>query len=147
MKLKLVQDRIVKALEADEWFRKFAIPVVAEDQGDVSAMLQAALVKARRGVLVQTTGFTASSSASKVMVGEAAVAVQALERIPENRKNGGPSAQDIAEVVAWRLNLLPLDGVGTLVFRKIESDMLDDGRTLSYVATFAVQTTLGNPLD
>ena len=38
--------------------------------------------------------------------------VQALESFAVNRAAGGPTAQDMAEVVAWELNLLPVEPTG-----------------------------------
>lgn len=146
MKFKAVQSKIAAALEALPFFSQNAIPVIAEDKGDVAALLQAALQKARRGVLVQTPGFRVTSKASKVMVGDASVVVQALESFVVNRSHGGPTAQDIAEVVAWSLNLLPVEGVGVLACQNIASELLDP-QTLSYSVSFTVQTSLGDPLD
>jgi hypothetical protein len=52
----------------------------------------------------------------------------------------------MAEVVAWTLNLLPVEGVGVLVVKSISSEMLS-ADTLAYAVACDVQTTLGDPLD
>jgi hypothetical protein len=52
----------------------------------------------------------------------------------------------MAEVVAWNLNLLPVEGVGVLVVKNISSEMLGTD-TLAYAVALDVQTTLGDPLD
>ena len=72
--------------------------------------------------------------------------VQALESFAVNRAAGGPTAQDMAEVVAWELNLLPVEGVGVLACQNIASDLLDP-QTLYYSVSFTDQTSLGDPLD
>lgn len=144
MKLKLIQDRIVDALEQNAYFAG-KTKIVAEDKGDVANQLQQSMMKTKCGVLVQTPGFSVTSNASKVMVGTAAIAVQTLERVFENRAHNGPTAQDMAEVAAWSLNMLPVEGVGVLVCRSISSEMLEGG-VLAYTVNFDVQTTLSDPL-
>ena len=147
MKLLKIQEAVVAALGAVEWIAQRGIPVVAEDKGDVKKNLDAALLNAKRGILVQTPGLRVTSNASKVMVGVASVVVQAIERVLVGRDGaGGATAQDMAEVVAWNLNLLPVEGVGVLVVKNITSEMLKDG-TLAYAVALDVQTTLGDPLD
>ena len=146
MKLKLIQERIAEALEADARLCADGWRPVAEDQGDVSARLNAAIARTSRCLLIQTPGFDVTSSASKVMVGEAGVVVQAIEHIVESRSRGGMTAQDAAELLAWTLNMLPLEGCGVLVCRRITSKMLDE-RTLAYAVTFGVQTTISDPVD
>ena len=73
----------------------------------------------------------------------ATVVVQAIQKIVTTVKG---TAQDMAEVAAWELNLLPVEGVGVLVVREISSNLLND-QTLAYAVRLEVQTTLGNPLD
>ena len=147
MKLLKIQEAVVAALDAVEWIAQRGIPVVAEDKGDVNARLDAALMNANRGILVQTPGIRVTSHASKVMVGVTSVVVQAIERVLVGRAGaGGATAQDMAEIVAWTLNLLPVDGVGVLVVKSISSEMLG-ADTLAYAVACDVQTTLGDPLD
>lgn len=147
MKLLKIQEAVVAALGAVEWIAQRGIPVVAEDKGDVKKNLDAALLNAKRGILVQTPGLRVTSNASKVMVGVASVVVQAIERVLVGRDGaGGATAQDMAEVVAWNLNLLPVEGVGVLVVKNISSEMLGTD-TLAYAVALDVQTTLGDPLD
>ena len=55
-------------------------------------------------------------------------------------------AQDAAEIAAWELNMLPVDGVGVMVVKELTSKLLDE-RTISYAVRLEVQTTLGDPLD
>lgn len=145
MKLKLIQTQIVKALEADAVLKSNGYVPLAEDEGDISARLNTAIAKTRRTLLVQTPSFDVTSAASKVMVGDATVVVQAIERFVESRAKGGMTSQDAAERLAWVLNMLPLDGCGVLVVKRISSGLLDDN-TLSYAVSFGVQTTLG-PID
>lgn len=145
MKLKLIQDRVVEALNKTGYFDG-KTKIVAEDKGDVANQLQQSMMKTKCGVLVQTPGFSVTSNASKVMVGTAAIAVQTLERVLENRAHNGPTAQDMAEVAAWSLNMLPVEGVGVLVCKSISSEMLEGG-VLAYTVNFDVQTTLSDPLD
>ena len=144
MKLLEIQESIVKALGDVDYLASRAIPIVAEDEGDVSKRLSEALAKSKRGILVATPGFRVTSNASRVMVGVASVVVQAIERVAVSRFGGGATAQDIAEVVAWRLNLLALDGVGVLVVKNISSETLS-ADTLAYSVALEVQTTLGDP--
>lgn len=147
MKLLKIQEAVVAALGEVEWIAQRGIPVVAEDKGDVKKNLDAALLNAKRGILVQTPGLRVTSNASKVMVGVASVVVQTIERVLVGRDGaGGATAQDMAEVVAWNLNLLPVEGVGVLVVKNISSEMLKDD-TLAYAVALDVQTTLGDPLD
>ena len=68
--------------------------------------------------------------------------VQALESFAVNRAAGGPTAQDMAEVVAWELNLLPVEGVGVLVCQNVASDLLDP-QTLSYSVSFTIPPSRG----
>ena len=147
MKFLKIQEAVVAALGAVEWIAQRGIPVVAEDKGDVKKNLDAALLNAKRGILVQTPGLRVTSNASKVMVGVASVVVQTIERVLVGRSGaGGATAQDMAEVVAWNLNLLPVEGVGVLVVKNISSEMLGTD-TLAYAVALDVQTTLGDPLD
>jgi len=147
MKLLKIQEAVVAALGAVEWIAQRGIPVVAEDKGDVKKNLDAALLNAKRGILVQTPGLRVTSNASKVMVCVASVVVQAIERVLVGRDGaGGATAQDMAEVVAWNLNLLPVEGVGVLVVKNISSEILG-ADTLAYAVALDVQTTLGDPLD
>lgn len=141
MKLLKIQEKVAAALGLVEALR--GVPVVVEDKGDVKARLEAAVAQASRCLLVQTPGFKATSSASKVMVGTATIVVQAIQKIVTTAKS---TAQDMAEIVAWELNLLAVEGVGTIVFREITSQLLND-QTLAYAVRLEVQTTLGNPLD
>ena len=144
MKLLDIQEKVVAALEAVPYFADRAIPVVAEDKGDVKACLDAAIAQAKRCLLVQTPGFKVTSSASKVMVGVVSLVVQAIERLPVGR-DGSTTSQDMAEAAAWTLNMLPVEGSGVLVCRSIRSELLDD-RTLSYAVAFDVEATLADPL-
>ena len=141
MKLLKIQEKVAAALGLVEAFK--GVPVVVEDKGDVKARLEAAVAQASRCLLVQTPGFKATSSASKVMVGTATIVVQAIQKIVTTAKS---TAQDMAGIVAWELNLLAVEGVGTIVFREITSQLLND-QTLAYAVRLEVQTTLGNPLD
>ena len=141
MKLLKIQEKVAAALGLVEAFK--GVPVVVEDKGDVKARLEAAVAQASRCLLVQTPGFKATSSASKVMVGTATIVVQTIQKIVTTAKS---TAQDMAEIVAWELNLLAVEGVGTIVFREITSQLLND-QTLAYAVRLEVQTTLGNPLD
>ena len=141
MKLLKIQEKVAAALGLVEAFK--GVPVVVEAKGDVKARLEAAVAQASRCLLVQTPGFKATSSASKVMVGTATIVVQAIQKIVTTAKS---TAQDMAEIVAWELNLLAVEGVGTIVFREITSQLLND-QTLAYAVRLEVQTTLGNPLD
>lgn len=141
MKLLKIQEKVAAALGLVEAFK--GVPVVVEDKGDVKARLEAAVAQASRCLLVQTPGFKATSSASKVVVGTATIVVQAIQKIVTTAKS---TAQDMAEIVAWELNLLAVEGVGTIVFREITSQLLND-QTLAYAVRLEVQTTLGNPLD
>lgn len=145
MKLKLIQERVVAALKATAYFDGKA-EILAEDKGDPAAELKAAMLKTRCGILVQTPGFAVTSTASKVMVGTASIAVEAIEKVLENRSRHGLTAQDMAEVAAWTLNMLPVPGVGVLACRSIESALTGDN-LLSYTVILDVQTTLSNPLD
>ena len=141
MKLLKIQEKVAAALGLVEAFK--GVPVVVEDKGDVKARVEAAVAQAARCLLVQTPGFKATSSASKVMVGTATIVVQTIQKIVTTAKS---TAQDMAEIVAWELNLLAVEGVGTIVFREITSQLLND-QTLAYAVRLEVQTTLGNPLD
>lgn len=141
MKLLNIQEKVAAALAGVEALQ--GVPVVAEDKGDVKARLDAAIGQASRCILIQTPRFKPTSNASKIMVGTATVVVQAIQKIVTTAKG---TAQDMAEVVAWELNLLPVEGVGVLVVREISSDLLND-QTLAYAVRLEVQTTLGNPLD
>lgn len=141
MKLLKIQEKVAAALGLVEAFK--GVPVVVEDKGDVKARLEAAVAQASRCLLVQTPGFKATSSASKVMVGTATIVVQAIQKIVTTAKS---TAQDMAEIAAWELNLLAVEDVGVLVFREITSQLLND-QTLAYAVRLEVQTTLGNPLD
>ncbi|MCR5751922.1 MAG: hypothetical protein K6G91_08160 [Kiritimatiellae bacterium] len=142
MKLLKIQEAVADALKGADGLE--GADVVVEDQGDVAKRLEASIAKTSRCILVQTPGFRGTSSASKVMVGTATVVVQAIERLVTGRAGGGPTAQDMAEIAAWRLNMLPAEGVGVLVFKEISSETLDE-RTLSYLVRLEVQTTLGDP--
>ena len=141
MKLLNIQEKVAAALAGVEALR--GVPVVVEDKGDVKARLDAAIGQASRCILIQTPRFKPTSNASKIMVGTATVVVQAIQKIVTTAKG---TAQDMAEVVAWELNLLPVEGVGVLVVREISSDLLND-QTLAYAVRLEVQTTLGDPLD
>ena len=141
MKLLEIQEKISAALSAVEALK--GVPVVVEDKGDVKARVDAAIGQATRCILVQTPGFKPTSSASKVMVGTAQAVVMAIQKIVTTAKG---TAQDMAEIAAWELNLLPVEGVGVLVCREISSQVLND-QALAYSVRLEVQTTLGNPLD
>lgn len=144
MKLLKIQKGVAEALKGYEALG--VVEVVVEDQGDMSSRIDAAIGRAGCCVLVQTPGLRVTSAASKVMVGVATVVVQAMESIPTGRAKCGRTAQDMAEAVAWRLNMLPVEGVGVLVAKDITSKLLDE-RTLAYAVRLEVQTTLGDPLD
>ncbi len=141
MKLLEIQEKVAAALSAVEALK--GVPVIVEDNGDVKARLDAAIGQATRCILVQTPGFKPTSSASKVMVGTAQIVVMAIQRIVSTSHG---TAQDMAEIAAWELNLLPVEGVGVLVCRDISSQVLND-QALAYSVRLEVQTTLGNPLD
>lgn len=145
MKLLKIQERVADALKGIDALQ--GVPVVVEDKGDVKARLDAAVAQAKRCLLVQTPGLRVTSAASKVMVGIATVVVQAIEKLAVGRGDGAHhTAQDMAEIAAWELNLMPCDGVGTLVAKEISSEILGDS-SLSYALRLEVQTTLGDPLD
>ena len=141
MKLLKIQEKVAEALRSCEALA--GISVVVEDEGDVTARLNAAIGKASRCLLVQTPGFKPTSTASKVMVGMATVVVMAIQKIVTTASG---TAQDAAEIAAWELNMLPVDGVGVMVVKELTSAMLDE-RTISYAVRLEVQTTLGDPLD
>ena len=141
MKLLEIQEKVAEALRGCEALT--GIPVVVEDKGDVKKNLDAALLNAKRGILVQTPGLRVTSNASKVMVGVATVVVMAIQKVVTTASG---TAQDAAEIAAWELNMLPVEGVGVLVVKEISSAMLDE-RAISYAVRLEVQTTLGNPLD
>ena len=141
MKLLYIQEKVAEALCSVKALE--GVPVVVEDKGDVKNRLDAAIGQATRCLLVQTPGFKVTSAASKTMVGVATVVVQALQKIATTARG---TAQDIAEIVAWELNMLPIENAGVLVVRELTSEMLDE-RTISYAVRLEVQTTLGNPLD
>ena len=141
MKLLEIQEKVAAALSAVDALK--GVPVVVEDKGDVKARLDVAIGQATRCILVQTPGFKPTSSASKVMVGTAQVVVMAIQRIVGTARG---TAQDMAEIAAWELNLLSLEGVGVLVCRDISSQVLND-QALAYSVRLEIQTTLGNPLD
>lgn len=141
MKLLEIQEKVAAALSAVEALK--GVPVIVEDNGDVKARLDAAIGQATRCILVQTPGFKPTSSASKVMVGTAQIVVMAIQRIVSTSHG---TAQDMAEIAAWELNLLPVEGVGVLVCRDISSQVLND-QALAYSVRLEIQTTLGNPLD
>ena len=141
MKLLKIQEKVAAALGGVEALK--GVPVVVEDKGDVRARLDAAVSSASRCLLVQTPGFKVTSSASKVMVGPATVVVQAIQKIVTAARG---TAQDMAEIAAWNLNLLVVEDVGVLVVREISSSLLND-QTLAYAVRLEVQTTLGDPLD
>ena len=144
MKLLKIQKGVAAALRGYEALG--GVDIVVEDQGDMSARLDAAIGRVGCCVLVQTPGFRVTSAASKVMVGIATVVVQAMESIPTGRAKCGRTAQDMAEAAAWRLNMLHVEGAGVLVTKDITSKLLDD-RTLAYAVRLEVQATLGDPLD
>lgn len=146
MKLLEIQEKVVAALEGTPYFTENGVPVLAEDKGDVSRRLEAEIAETDRCILVQTPGFKVTSSASKVMVGMVSLVVQAIERLQDSRElEDGATAQDMAEVIAWQLNMLAVEGSGVLVCRSISSSMLND-KTLSYAVAFDVEATLGDPL-
>ncbi len=146
MKLLEIQEKVVAALVGTPYFAERCVPVIAEDKGDVSKRLEAEIAETDRCILVQTPGFKVTSSASKVMVGMVSLVVQAIERIQDSREqDDGATAQDMAEVAAWELNMLAVEGSGVLVCRSISSAMLND-KTLSYAVAFDVEATLGDPL-
>ena len=146
MKLLEIQEKVVAALEDTPYFAERGVPVLAEDKGDVSKRLEAEIAETDRCILVQTPGFKVTSAASKVMVGVVSLVVQAIERIQDSREpEGGATAQDMAEVAAWRLNMLAVEGSGVLVCRSITSTMLND-KTLSYAVAFDVEAAIGDPL-
>lgn len=144
MKLLDIQEKVVSLLESAPYFSGRRLPVIAEDRGDVLKRLDAAIARAKKCILVQTPGFKITSSASKVMVGVVSLVVQCIERLPTGRQGDGATAQDMAEVVAWTLNLQPVDGAGVLVARSIQGEELDD-TTLSYAVVFEVEAALGDP--
>ena len=145
MKLLKIQERVADALKGIDALQ--GVPVVVEDKGDVKARMDAAIAQTKRCILVQTPGIRFTSAASKVMVGVATVVVQAIEKLVVGRSDGvRQTAQDMAEIAAWELNLLPCDGVGVLVAKDISSEMLGDS-SLSYALRLEVQTTVGDPLD
>lgn len=141
MKLLEIQEKIASALSAVEALK--GVPVIVEDKGDVKSRVDTAIGQATRCILVQTPGFKPTSSASKVMVGTAQAVVMAIQKIVTTAKG---TAQDLAEIVAWELNLLPVEGVGVLVCREISSQLLNE-QALAYSVRLEVQTSLGNPLD
>lgn len=141
MKLLEIQEKIASALSAVEALK--GVPVIVEDKGDVKSRVDAAIGQATRCILVQTPGFKPTSSASKVMVGTAKVVVMAIQKVVTTAKG---TAQDMAEIAAWELNLLPVEGVGVLVCREISSQLLNE-QALAYSVRLEVQTSLGNPLD
>lgn len=141
MKLLYIQNKVAETLRSIDALA--GVPVVVEDKGDVRARLDAAIGQATRCILVQTPGFKTTSSASKTMVGVATVVVMAMQQIVGAARG---TAQDMAEVAAWELNMLPVEGAGVLVVREIASQLLDE-RTMAYAVRLEVQTTLGNPLD
>ncbi len=138
-----IQAEIQTALAKVAWIRKNEITVLSENNGDINAKLNASLMKTKSGVLIQGAKFTATSKASKVSVGTATIIVQTMERYLENRKADRPTAQDMAEVVRWELNLLPT-AAGVLVFKE-QQPVIIDAHTIGWDLRFEVQTALGNP--
>ena len=141
MKLLEIQEKVAAALSAVEALK--GVPVIVEDKGDVKSRVDIAIGQATRCILIQTPGFKPTSSASKVMVGTAQVVVMAIQKVVTTAKG---TAQDMAEIAAWELNLLPVEGVGVLVCREISSQLLNE-QALAYSVRLEVQTSLGNPLD
>ena len=141
MKLKHIQEKVAEKLYSVAALG--GVPVVVEDKGDVKNRLDAAIGQATRCILVQTPGLKVTSDAAKTMVGVPTVVVMAMQQIVGTARG---TAQDMAEIAAWELNMLPIENAGVLVTREITSKLLDE-RTIAYAVRLEVQTTLGNPLD
>ena len=141
MKLLHIQEKVAEKLRSVEALG--GVPVVVEDKGDVKSRLDAAIGQATRCILVQTPGFKVTSAASKTMVGVATVVVMAMQQIVGTARG---TAQDMAEIAAWELNMLPVESAGVLVVREITSQLLGE-RAIAYAVRLEVQATLGNPLD
>jgi len=140
-----LQKAVIDALKTHHELNGLAVPVIAEDEGNLVAEREAAVAKSYICDTVGAAEFTPTSNGS-IIVGNARLVVTVWERPTRNRvgqPGGGHNATDEAETVALALNLMPFDG-GVLVFKGIGGVVRNDGETISRAVAFETVATLGD---
>lgn len=150
MILSTIQTHIETILTASIWLAEHNLPVLSEDLCDIGTLLEKKMAERNICAMIMTPGFNPMSDASKIIVGDAAVVVQILEKPFTNRKKAGfTTAQDAAEYIAFLLNMQPLPGnIGVLVLTPPGITSTTRGTdTLIYNCTFKIKTNITNPIE
>lgn len=149
MILSTIQTHIETILNAASWLSEHKVPVISENLCDVGQQIGTKLAERKICALIMTPGFSPTSDASKVIVGDASVIVQIIEQPFTNRLTADfTTAQDAAEYVAWRLNMQPLpSNIGVLVLTQPGISSTTRGNTLIYNCTFKIKSNITNPIE
>lgn len=136
------QRRIHGILKEDELLRYFGVGVVLIDEGDAAAEIDHALNNTGLCVAVRMCEWQPESSAAKNAVGNATVVVGVGEVTGLNRAQPNPvCGQDVAEYVAWLLNMAPVDAGRSVLSLsgKISSEPAAGGTVTTMAFTFKHQ--------
>ena len=139
-----LQETVCKALRESEYLRSRAIPILAEDEGNVAAGWDANFARTHLAVTVAAASFAPTSRDSCVIAGMARLAVTAWEQPSRNRVGQnrlGPTAAEVAEAIACEMHLAPFGG-GVLVFTGIGGVERVDNKTIARTVGFETLATL-----
>ena len=140
-----LQETVCKAIRESEYLRSHAIPVLAEDEGNVAAGWDANFARTHLAVTVGAASFAPTSRDSCVIAGMARLAVTVWEQPSRNRVGQGrlgPNATEVAEALACERHLMPV-GYGVLVFTGIGGVERVDDKTIARTVSFETLATLG----
>ena len=144
MTLAGLQEAMCKALRESAYLRAHAIPVVAEDEGNVAAEWDARFARTHLAVTVGAASFAPTSRDSRVIAGMARLAATVWEQPSRNRVGQnrlGPNAAEVAEALACEMHLAPFGG-GVLVFTGVGGVERADGKTITRTVGFETLATL-----
>ncbi len=151
MTLKGIQEAVFGILENDGDLRRLNIRIVRVDDGSTKSKIEQAMGKLGICIAVRMAKFTPTSQAGKNAVGEAGIVVAVGETPAFNRSRdipGGVCGQDLAEFVAWRLNMERITPRGdTLVLSgTMETVPADEGASTITTIPFKLEHQLTNNL-
>ena len=142
-----LQTSVADALNDVEALVQGGCKAFAEDTRTVYNEADQWVAGGKVALVVVTPDMSRNGDAADGIPAETQLLVQCSEKPAAARVQPGVmTALDAAEIAAWELNMLPVEGVGVLVAKEISSALLDE-RTISYAVRLEVQTTLGDPLD
>lgn len=149
MSILSAQQAIADFLNRQPFLVGAKVEIIPEDKGDIIATLNAKIATLGICAMVSIPSFRATSSASRLIVGDARFTIEVVENPTINRKPAGrATCSQVAEYIAGALNLERLDvGDGDTilpVFTEFSSVALDNTNIIT-VLQFQVSPMHINP--